>query len=72
MQDAQPVQRTLIEASKVQGAAVYDPHGERLGAIDEVMIEKLSGRAAYAIISSGGFPWFGERLLSDPLGQAEI
>lgn len=45
----------LIEASKVQGTAVYNPHGERLGTIDDVMIEKRSGQAAYAIMSFGGF-----------------
>lgn len=46
---------SLIEASKVQGTAVYNPAGERLGTIDDVMIEKRSGQAAYAIMSFGGF-----------------
>jgi sporulation protein YlmC with PRC-barrel domain len=55
MASVQATNNTLIEASKVQGTAVYDPHGERLGTIDDVMIEKRSGHAAYAIMSFGGF-----------------
>ncbi len=45
----------LIEASKVQGTFVYNPHGEKLGVVDDVMINKRSGQAVYAIMSFGGF-----------------
>jgi sporulation protein YlmC with PRC-barrel domain len=55
MADIQAAANPLIEASKVQGTAVYNPQGERLGTIDDVMIEKRSGHAAYAIMSFGGF-----------------
>jgi len=54
MADLPTASNTLIEASKVQGTAVYNPHGERLGNIDDVMIDKRSGQAAYAIMSFGG------------------
>ncbi len=46
---------SLIEASKVQGTAVFNPHGEKLGTIHDVMIDKRSGNSAYAIMSFGGF-----------------
>lgn len=46
---------SLIEATRVQGTAVFDPTGEKLGTIDDVMIDKRSGVAAYAIMSFGGF-----------------
>lgn len=46
---------SLIEASKVQGTAVFNPHGERLGSIHDVMIDKRSGNSVYAIMSFGGF-----------------
>jgi sporulation protein YlmC with PRC-barrel domain len=55
MANVETTQRTLIEASKVQGTAVYNPHGDRLGSIDDVMIDKSSGVCAYAIMSFGGF-----------------
>ncbi len=45
----------LIAASKVTGTAVYDTAGEKLGSIYDVMINKSSGKTAYAIMSFGGF-----------------
>jgi sporulation protein YlmC with PRC-barrel domain len=50
----------VIEASRVQGTNVYNRAGQKLGAIDDIMIEKRSGRAAYAIMSFGGFLGLGE------------
>jgi len=47
--------RSLIAADKVQGTAVYNNAGESLGSIYDVMIDKRSGRVAYAIMSFGGF-----------------
>ncbi len=50
----------LIEASRVQGVAVYNRGAEKLGAIDDVMIDKRSGKTVYAIMSFGGFLGMGE------------
>jgi len=52
--------RTLIGSDKVEGTAVYRPNGDRIGSIDRVMIDKLSGQTAYAVMSFGGFLGFGE------------
>ena len=46
---------SLIAASKVNGTSVYDRAGEKLGTIYDIMINKASGRTAYAIMSFGGF-----------------
>jgi sporulation protein YlmC with PRC-barrel domain len=46
---------SLIAASKVNGTSVYDRAGEKLGSIYDVMIDKTSGKTAYAIMSFGGF-----------------
>lgn len=51
----------LISAERVQGTAVYDSTGERIGSIDSVILTKDSGRVAYAIMSFGGFLGIGER-----------
>ncbi len=63
--DAETVSRDetgdLISADKVQGTAVYDASGERLGTIDSIMIGKTSGKVAYAVMSFGGFLGIGER-----------
>jgi hypothetical protein len=45
----------LITSAKVQGTSVYNPAAERLGEIHDLMIDKLSGKVAYAIMSFGGF-----------------
>ena len=45
----------LIGSDKVEGTAVYDTHGERMGTIKRVMLEKRRGQVSYAVLSFGGF-----------------
>jgi hypothetical protein len=45
----------IIGSDKVEGTIVYDAHGEKIGSIERVMIEKKSGQVAYAVLSFGGF-----------------
>ncbi len=45
----------LIGSDKVEGTAVYDAKGEKMGRIERVMLEKISGQVAYAVLSFGGF-----------------
>lgn len=51
----------LIAADAVTGTNVYNPSGDKLGQVDDVMIDKLSGRAVYAIMSFGGILGLGEK-----------
>ncbi|MBV8093906.1 MAG: PRC-barrel domain-containing protein [Acetobacteraceae bacterium] len=51
----------LIAGNQVSGTVVYNPAGERLGTINDVMIDKLSGKIAYAILSFGGFLGIGDK-----------
>jgi hypothetical protein len=46
---------SLISAGKVQGTAVYNTQGASLGEVEDVMIDKRSGKIAYAVMSFGGF-----------------
>ncbi len=50
----------LIGSDKVEGTAVYNTRDEKLGTIDRVMIDKLSGKVAYAVMSFGGFLGIGD------------
>ena len=50
----------LIGSDKVEGTPVYRSNGERVGKIERVMIDKLSGKVAYAVMSFGGFMGIGE------------
>ncbi len=45
----------LIASNKVEGTAVYDRRGERLGSVYNFMVDKRSGQVAYAVMSFGGF-----------------
>jgi sporulation protein YlmC with PRC-barrel domain len=47
--------KPLIESDRVEGTSVYGQNGEHLGSIKRLMIEKISGRVAYAVMSFGGF-----------------
>jgi hypothetical protein len=51
---------SLIAASKVNGTKVCGPEGESYGTIYDVMIDKRSGKVAYAVMSFGGFLGIGE------------
>jgi sporulation protein YlmC with PRC-barrel domain len=51
----------LIAANQVQGTTVYDLAGEKLGSLEDVMIDKRSGRIAYAVLSFGGFMGIGDQ-----------
>lgn len=45
----------VISSERVQGTDVYGPDGDKLGSIDGLMIDKLSGRVRYAVLEFGGF-----------------
>ena len=51
----------LISADKVEGTAVYNREGERLGTVEDVMLDKVSGKVAFAVMSFGGFLGIGEK-----------
>lgn len=51
----------LIGADQVQGTVVFGADGTTLGRVEDVMLDKLSGRVAYAVLSFGGFLGIGGR-----------
>ena len=50
----------LIASDKVEGTPVYRSNGDTIGRVETVMIDKRSGRVAYAVMSFGGFLGLGE------------
>jgi sporulation protein YlmC with PRC-barrel domain len=50
----------LIAADKVQGTPVANTTGDKIGTIENVMIDKPSGRVAYAVMSFGGILGMGK------------
>jgi PRC-barrel domain len=55
MASEEKVTGKLIGSDKVEGTAVYGPDGERIGSIERIMIDKLSGKASYVVLGFGGF-----------------
>jgi hypothetical protein len=51
----------LIAADKVDGTSVYNLAGDKLGTVEDIMMDKVSGRAIYAVMSFGGFLGMGEK-----------
>jgi hypothetical protein len=54
-------QRRLILGSRVTGTPVVNQQGERIGHIDDLSIDRVSGQVVYAIMSFGGFLGIGEK-----------
>lgn len=51
----------LISSEKVEGTAVYNRQGERLGSIENFMVGKRNGRVEYAVLSFGGLFGIGHK-----------
>jgi hypothetical protein len=45
---------TLVPSDRVEHAIVYGLDGIKLGTIERLMLDKVSGTVAYAVIKSGG------------------
>ena len=58
--DARRETASLIGSDKVEGTAVYGPDDRKIGTVQRVMIDKISGKVAYAVVSFGGFLGMGE------------
>ncbi len=52
----------LISSRRVEGTPVYNQDDLKLGTIHSVMIEKRTGKVAYAVMSTGGLLGFNERV----------
>ncbi len=67
--DAQPTTKDLtapttghlIAGGKVAGTDVYSLEAEHIGSIEDVMLDKPTGRVAYAVMSFGGFMGMGSK-----------
>ena len=51
---------SLIGSDKVQGTVVYGTDEKKIGKLERVMIDKISGKVAHAVLSFGGFMGMGE------------
>lgn len=57
---------TLLSASTIAGDEVCNMQEEKLGKIEDIMLDMAEGRIRYAVLSSGGFLGMGDRLFAVP------
>jgi sporulation protein YlmC with PRC-barrel domain len=46
---------TLVPSDRVEAATVYDRDGDKIGTIERLMLEKMTGTVAYAVVKCSGF-----------------
>ncbi|WP_336492296.1 PRC-barrel domain-containing protein [Methylobacterium nigriterrae] len=64
-----PPSHPLIESDHIEGTAVFDANGKRIGSIKRLVIEKISGHVAYAVTTFGGFLGMGSEVHTIPWEQ---
>ncbi|MGY6554369.1 MAG: PRC-barrel domain-containing protein [Wenzhouxiangella sp.] len=57
---------TLLSARSITGDEVCNLKEEKLGTIQDIMLDVPTGRIRYAVLSSGGFLGMGDRLFAIP------
>jgi hypothetical protein len=60
LRDANSLYRSASYATAVALTAIYNLQGEHLGSVYNLMVDKISGQVAYAVMSFGGFLGMGE------------
>ena len=62
---------SLIGSDKVEGTAVYGADDNKIGTVQRVMIDKISGKIVYAVVSFGGFLGLGEEYYPMPWSKLD-
>jgi sporulation protein YlmC with PRC-barrel domain len=57
---------TLLSAATITGDDVCNMQEDKLGTIQDIMLDVQTGRIRYAVLASGGFLGMGERLFAVP------
>ena len=70
---------TMVPSDRVEHVAVYGRDGAKLGTVERLMLDKVSGTVAYAVIKTGGllgchhhYPVLWSALRYDPERQAYV
>jgi len=52
---------TAILASKVKGTPVYASNGDKIGTVEDVVLDKCSNNIMFAVLGAGGMLGMGEK-----------
>jgi sporulation protein YlmC with PRC-barrel domain len=61
-----------LTASSVIGDDVFNPAGEKLGGIKDIMLDIHEGSVQYVVLECGGFLGIGEKLFAIPFRMLQI
>lgn len=56
----------IVNSEDIVGVEVANQQGENLGKIEALMLDKLTGKIAYVVLSFGGFLGMGDKLFAMP------
>ena len=59
--DVPQTKHSLIASDRIEGTAVRRAGGDKIGKIERLMLDKVSGTVAYAVLSLGGFLGIGNK-----------
>lgn len=65
-----PVER--LTSSSIVGDSVENPEGEKLGSIDDLMINVKTGMVEYAVVEFGAFLGIGGKLFAIPFTELQV
>ena len=63
---------TVLSAGTLTGDEVKNSAGEKIGKVEELMIDIESGSVSYAVLSFGGFMGIGNKYFAIPWAMLEI
>lgn len=61
-----------LAASSLIGDSIFNPAGETLGKIKDIMIDIIEGRIAYVIIEFGGFLGMNQKPFAVPMQALQV
>ena len=61
-----PSNAMLLSADSITGDDVCNMQDEKLGTIQDIMLDTTNGKIRYAVLSAGGFLGMGDRLFAVP------
>ena len=56
----------IVNANDVIGVDVRNQQNENLGSIEAIMLDKITGKTTYVVLSYGGFLGMGDKLFALP------
>ena len=64
--------RKTMSATTLLNDKVVNKRGDNLGKIDEIMLDVVSGKIAYLVLSFGGILGLGDKLFAIPFEKFEV